>query len=244
MKNLAQMTMSLVLLAGAIEAHAVTIYSQDLNANDGGYTVSNTGPVLDPWTYSGAGPNGNWFTNGTDNLNLPGIPSSSALTSPTINVTTGGPLTLSFAHLYNVERDTVRWDGGAVFVSVNAGAFTQVPAASFTANGYDGIIEGNNALNGLSGFNGVSGSPAAFTPGAVNGTFLVSTASLGSFNAGDTLQLRFLGAWDEFAEGNLPNWEITSVQLEAAAVIPEPASALFGVLSLAALAKRRRAAKA
>ncbi len=228
-------------VAMASEANAVTVYSQDFNANDGGYTVSNTGPVADPWTYSGAGPNGNWFTNGTDNLNLPGIPSSSALTSPTINVTTGGPLTLSFLHRYNFEFDGIRWEGGAVFVSVNAGAFQYVPIANFLSNGYDGVLTGNTVLNGQQGFNGVSGFPGDTTPIGQNaGIFITSVASIGNFNVGDTLSVRFLGTWDEFAEGNLPNWEITTVTITGVDV-PEPATALFGVLSLAALARRRRA---
>ena len=226
--------------AMASQADAVTIHSQDFNANDGGYTVTNVGVVEDPWTYSGAGPNGSWFTNGTQNQNAP---TSSALTSPNINVTSAGPLTLSFLHRYNFEFDSVgnRWDGGAVFVSVNNGPFNQVPAGSFTTNGYDGVIAGNNALNGLSAFNSVSGFPGAETPlPANNGIFITSVATLGTFNLGDTIALRFLGAWDEFVEGNLPNWEITSLQLDTAASIPEPATALFGVLGLAALAHRRR----
>jgi hypothetical protein len=42
--------------------------------------------------------------------------------------------------------------------------------------------------------------------------FITSIASLGTFNQGDTISLQFLGAWDDCAQGTVPNWEIDSVQ--------------------------------
>lgn len=191
----------------------------DFNANNGGFTVSNTGPVEDPWTYNGGG--GTWLTNGTQGQ---GVPTSSALISPNIVVGLSGPATLSFSHRYSFEFDTVRWDGGQVRLSVNGGAFNPVPNANFSSNGYVGIIQGNNALTGQDGFNGDSA-------GYGSGSFINSVASLGVFNAGDILNVQFLGAWDEFAEGTNPNWEITSVAVATAT--PEPAT--IGLWSLLGL---------
>ena len=185
-------------------ALGVVIHDEDFSANDGGYTVANTGGPVGPWVYS----SGTWLANGSDNN---AAPSHSRLTSPAIAIPISGSVALSFEHRYSFESGL--WDAGAVFTSVNGGAFQQVPNASFSQNGYTGIgLIGNHDLNGGEGFNG--NSPGYGTP-----SLITSVASLGSLNAGDTLQVQFLGAWDEFAKGTEPNWELHSVQVNA---IPEP----------------------
>lgn len=110
-----------------------------------------------PWTYGGS----SWTTNGSDNL---GTTSHSRLTSPIFNAVDGGETRLFFVHRYSFGGDL--WDGGGVFVSINGGTFTQVPAASFLANGYTGTgLIGNHDLNRGEGFNGDS-------PGYGDGTLI------------------------------------------------------------------------
>ena len=71
------------------------------------------------------------------------------------------------------------------------------------------------------------------------GSFITSTASLGSLPAGSTVQLQFVGLWDNFTVGSLPNWEITSVSLVQ---VPEASTgaALLMAGILGASARRRR----
>ena len=60
--------------------------------------------------------------------------------------------------------------------------------------------------------------------------YISSVVQLGDFNAGDKVQIEFLGAWDEFArgapDGTVPNWEIDSVtvagQVTVVADLAEP----------------------
>lgn len=135
---------------------------------------------------------------------------ASRLNSPHFSVTTTGPVTLTFRHRYSFEADaTTRWDGGQVRLSVNGAEYVPVPLASFTANGYNNTVGGGSAPN-----NDLSGQDAftADSTGYGAGTFLTSTATLGLFNAGDTVSIQFLAAWDECSEGTEPNWEIDSVQ--------------------------------
>ena len=173
---------------------------EDFNGGDGGFTVTDAGNPEGPWTYDAG--LGTWFTNGSSSL---GAPSHSRLTSPTIDISGAGEAILSFVHRYSVEGDL--WDGMAVFVSLNGADFTQVLNDSFLSNGYTGFgLIGNHDLNGGEGYNGDS-------PGYASRTFITSNIDLGSLSAGDTLEVQFLGAWDEGAKGAEPNWEIDSVSV-------------------------------
>ena len=156
-----------------------------------------------------------------------GSPSHSRLTSPTFAVGATGPVQLRFRHRYSIEPD---WDGASAFVSVNGAPFTQVLAASYSLNGnnFFGLV-GNHDLNGGEGFNGNS-------PGYDAGNFITSIATLGSLNSGDTVAIQFLGAWDEFARGSLPNWEINSVTVTD---IPEPSAILLLLVGLFGMLMRR-----
>ena len=194
MKKILFTFLGLVLLLGmAIPAAMVTA------ANDGGFSVVNTGPVENPWVYDVS--SGSWYTDGTKSQ---ATPTSSELISPQIPISNDGPLTLFFDHLYSFEYDGTRWDGGQVRISVNGDSF--LPVTNFTQNGYTGIITGNNVLKDEPGFNENS---AGFPT-----SYITSVADLpGPFSAGDTLQIEFLGAWDEYVKGSLPNWEIDQIQI-------------------------------
>ena len=207
-----------MIACAALSAHtarAAILLSEDFNSGDGGFTVSNTGPVEGPWTYDTGG--GSWGCHGGPSCVGP---YSSALTSPAIPVGSTAPVTLSFDHRYSFEYDGwTRWDGGQVRLSVTGGAFAPVPGSAFSANGYVGIIEGNNVLNGQDGFNDDS-------PGYSNPAMITSVAGLGSFSPGDTIQVQFLGGWDECAQGIEPNWEIDAVtvigQTPSGNMVPVP----------------------
>jgi hypothetical protein len=215
--HIAGMAVVLLTIASA-PVQAALVYTENFNSGDGGYIVVNSGPIsaTNGWVYDGSS---TWSANGEDNL---GTPSDSRLNSPLINVNTTAPLTLTFDHRYSFESGLL--DGGAVFLSVNGGPYTQVPTSAFTENGYTGIgLIGNHDLINSDGFNGDS-------PGYAAGDLITSTASLGSFGIGDTLSIQFLGAWNEFAKGTEPNWQIDSIAITSPDALPEPAS--FFLLAL------------
>ncbi|MCA9264763.1 MAG: PEP-CTERM sorting domain-containing protein [Planctomycetales bacterium] len=199
----------------------------DFTASDSGFTVTSDGNVEGPWEWTaGTG----WTVDGSANL---GSPSHSRLTSPELTVDATGDTPISFTHRYSIEGDL--WDGAALMVSVNGGAFTQIPDSAFLLNGYTGFgLIGNHALSGGEGFNGDS-------PGYAAGEQIVSVA-VGSYNSGDKIQVQFLGAWDEFAQGSLPNWHISRVDI-GNVVVPEPNSlglVTFGALGLLLRSRRRK----
>jgi hypothetical protein len=198
----------------------------DFNSNNGGFTSSLVSASFDgPWAYSAG--TGSWITEGQGPENA--HPNTTDLASPPVVLNSSGVVTLSFDHRWAMEGG--QWDGGAVYVSVNAGLLSPVPAASFTLNGYNGTVLANSAsaLAGQSAFIETSAGHAA-------GTFLTSVANLGSFNAGDSISVHFRAAYDTNTTGGSPDWEITSVT-----IVPEPgAFALVGLSLLAGVGRRRR----
>ncbi|HSP41341.1 MAG TPA: hypothetical protein VLO11_00580, partial [Luteolibacter sp.] len=127
----------------------------------------------------------------------------SYLESPSVAVTATGAVTLTFSHRYNFE-DT--WDGGAVYVSVDGGAFVKVPLTSFTANGYNGTAQASVWAVDDEIFTGQS------TDWSVP-TLITSVADLGSLNAGQTVAVEFRGGWDSVNFPAAPNWEIATVTI-------------------------------
>jgi hypothetical protein len=185
------------------------LYTQDFVADNGGYTVANVGTLAGPWIYNAG--TGTWSANGHGD-NSPGV--ASLLNSPAITVSKDGFVKLTFTHRYNFEDATTFYDAGQIRLSVNGGNYTTVPAANFSSNGYAaGPIVGTGILNGQRGFTGQS---AGYTNG-----FITSIASLGAFQAGDTLSVQFAGAWDEgFVQLPSPNWEIDKLSLEDGIAVP------------------------
>jgi hypothetical protein len=175
----------------------------------GGYRVSNLNAPGAPWSYDPA--TGAWSCH--DQPGCAAAPRSSRLTSPTFTVTSPGAITLTFTHRHSFEADTTRWDGGQVRMSVNRGPYVAVPLASFTAGGYNGTVGGdavpNTEITGQDAFVGTS-------DGHATASYITSSATLGTFNAGDLVSVRFLAAWDDCTEGALPNCEVKTVQLSPA----------------------------
>lgn len=199
-----------VLLPAAVRGQ---VYYEDFTGGDGGYTVTNgigAGVPDTPWIFS----SGTWFTNGAGNAAVV----NSALDSPLISVPSAGKLSLGFAHRYDFEDDgTTLWDGGQVQVSVNGSPFKPVIAQQFIDGGYrtDKLILGNSPP--LTGQYGFASKSLDYDSGALN----ASVANLGAFSAGDTLQLRFMAAWDECCGPAGPQWQIGPVAVEYDNSLPD-----------------------
>ncbi|OYT19425.1 MAG: hypothetical protein CCU26_11645 [Nitrospira sp. UW-LDO-01] len=225
-------------ITGSIPSPAAAFFSVDFNANDGGFTQSTVNPLgaspSAPWTHGstvGVGGSGGWTAGPEEGQ---GNPVEHLLTSPVISLADSGAVSLSFDHRYSFEDG---WDGGQVLVSLNGGTFAPVSGASFTQNGYTGTIQPNDDWGYTDDMNGL----AVFTGEAA--TFGSSLANLGSFNAGDTLQVRFRGGWDWNGIGTDPSlgWQIDNMAL-AVNPVPLPAAVwLFGsgVIGLGAMARRK-----
>ncbi len=187
---------------GSLPTPVVEFVSKNFAANDGGFTVENSDKVPPgPWVYDAAG--GLWSADGGESACTG--PYNSRLISPAFVVPETEEVTLDFTHRYSFEGDG--WDGGQVRISVNGGAFTPVPADNFTANGYaTRLIQGSGILNGQRAFN-------ADSPGYAAGTFITSSAILGSFKKNDTIVVQFVGGWDDCSTGSVPGWVIKNIKL-------------------------------
>lgn len=195
------------LLLGHTTAWAVpSVGLIDFNASPGDFTVVSTNNPGGPWAYDAVG--GTWSAFDTNDCGAVAF-RSSRLNSPILTVPAAGSVTLRFNHRYSFEADTTRWDAGQLRISVNGGAYVAVPSASFTANGYNDTVGGaavpNSELAGQFAFTAQS---ADYDVGA----YITSVATLGPFNANDTLSIQFLGAWDDCSQGSVPNWEIDRVE--------------------------------
>jgi hypothetical protein len=178
----------------------------DFNVGPGDFTVVSTNNPGGPWAYDTVG--GTWSAFDTNDCGAVAF-RSSRLNSPILTVPAAGSVTLSFNHRFSFEADTTRWDAGQLRISVNGGAYVTVPSASFTANGY------NDTVGGAAVPNSELAGQFAFTAQSADydfGAYITSVATLGTFNANDTLSIQFLGAWDDCSQGSVPNWEIDRVE--------------------------------
>lgn len=187
---------------GVLPSTAINFVNQSFASVDGGFTVINTDPEPPgPWLYDAA--SGTWTAEGS--VDGCGGPYDSRLNSAEYVVPVAQAVTLSFSHRYSFEAD--RWDGGQVLISVNGGGFTNVPAANFTANGYaPGVIQGNGVIKDQRAF-------MENSPGYAEGTFITTTAILGTFAQNDKIVVQFLGAWDDCSKGLSPSWVIKDLKL-------------------------------
>ena len=182
-------------------AGAVDLLDEDFSANDGGFVQEATGNTPIPSIYNSG--SGTWSMEGDDSG-----PATNTITSLPIAVPTTHEIQVSFDHRYSIEGGN--WDGAGLQISIDGGAFTNVPSSAFEQNGYTNPLPliGNHVLIGLDGF-------STDSAGYGDGTFITSIAKVGVVEAGSSIQVRFVGAFDEGAKGpGNPNWEIDSVKVE------------------------------
>ena len=219
MKTIGLLTALALFAIASVASGAGPLLSENFNSGNGGFTVSTPIAYDGPWVYSAG--TGSWREDGQQADN--GHPNTSSLSSPVVNVPNAGVVTVTFAHRYSFEFDGTRWDGGQLLVSVNGGAFTTVPDASFMQNGYGGNTVASNSVSAL------AGQPAFTAESSGYATdFLTSRAVLGVLNAGDTVRVQFLAASDTNTRGTVPNWEIDSVVVATLDDVTKPGDPIVG----------------
>jgi hypothetical protein len=125
------------------------------------------------------------------------------LTSPSMPITASAAV-VSFRNHYDTESG---WDGGALEISVNGGAFQDIITAGgrFIENGYNGTLGAgtNNPLANRATWSGFS-----------NG-YLNSSAQLPASAAGQNVQLRWRFGADDNTVGQGPNpgWYVDGVKV-------------------------------
>jgi Zn-dependent metalloprotease len=136
-----------------------------------------------------------------------------SIVSPAIDVPADGTSPrLSFDHYVATEAG---WDGGNVKISVDGGAFTELPESAYVFNGPNGTLETAEAGN----TNPMAGQ-AAWTgtdPGGATGSWGTSVVDLAAagVEAGSSVQLRF----DLGRDGcnGVDGWYVDNVEVEACA---------------------------
>ncbi|HKP67812.1 MAG TPA: M36 family metallopeptidase [Pyrinomonadaceae bacterium] len=155
----------------------ITFVNSTLNAD----TASNSAFALDPITVGG----------GTD------------LTSPSTAITSAAA-TVSFRNRYDTESG---WDGGALEISINGGAYQDIITAGgrFITNGYNGSL-GAGANNPLANRQAWSGN---------SGGYVTTTVQLPAAAAGQNVQFKWrFGADDNTAgQGPNPGWYVDTIRV-------------------------------
>ena len=216
-------------LATVLPASASTIFEEDFNSSNGGFTVENSTIIpTTPWAYSSG--TGSWMADGSEGGDQGGV--TSILVSPLINISASGETMLGFTHRFSFESG---WDGGVLEISVDGGTPALLSMSAFTLNGYNFTNpEGTFTIPEYMDTDVFSGDSAGYS----SNEFIVSTADLGILDAGSTVQIRWLALWDNFATGTVPNWEVSGVTLNQ---VPETSTGLIAMLSgIVSLAVRRR----
>lgn len=222
--------LALVALPLMAASAAAQTNNYDFTVGPQGWSASGSGAAVWSWGSTGAGGNG-WFTNGQASVN------TTFLLSPVLAVGANGLVTGSFVHRFQLESG---FDGGQLQFSVNGGAFNTVPQDHVFGTTYNATISSSfsSSIGGQRAFSGTSTGFA--TPAFVTSTFTLGTGSspfsTGSdfaFTSGDTVQLRFLGAWDSSVDAGDPNWHIQSASITLPAAVPEPTTLALGALGMA-----------
>ena len=102
-------------------------------------------------------------------------------------------------------------------MSINGGAFTQIPASAFVFNPYNGTLAATNPLDGEPGFTGTDGGE----PTGSWGTTIIDLAKLG-VKAGDQMRLRLDMGRDGC--GGLDGWYVDNITVTSCDAVSKLAS--------------------
>lgn len=188
--------------------------SKIVSTSEFAFTIEDRPPgsVTNPSTFSVSvdGIRAGWQVQGGEGV------INGSITSPAVAIPSAGPVELTVRHRYNFEGDYTpgnAYDGGVIQISINGGEFVTLDNANFSQNGYyDSPIIGTGPLNGSPAFNGLS-------PGFASGALISSVATIPGVNAGDSVSVRFFGAWDEGYNTDGIDWEIAGLTLKAGATV-------------------------
>lgn len=134
-----------------------------------------------------------------------------SLVSPSLFVSTGTPLVVTFQQRYVFEfSDATNWDGGVIEISTDGGS-SWTDAGASVSPGYGGTITNasGNPLGGRSGWVGTSAGYPAFT---------FTTLDLGTSYAGQTVLIRFRHGAD--AGVGAPGWWVDNVAVTGVTAPP------------------------
>ena len=169
----------------------------------GGWGVTNVGSASEEWDYGQLSPTatsgpGSWSSGVYGFATLPDSSyvnnMDTELLTPVYNIPAGASARLTFDHWMCAESN---YDGGAVFISVNNGTFTQfdpsVTGPGQTSTWYDGTIGtfASHSLAGLAVFNG----RGSGTCGQATTTWQTKTGNLTQYQ-GSSVQFKFIFATD------------------------------------------------
>ena len=180
----------------------VTVYSEDFESGDGGWTHS-AGQGSDTWTLSSSNPHsGSMAFHADDVASI----SDQYLVSPAIVLPSGqSPLTFQFWNYQEMEDGGAGcYDGGILEVSADGGSTWDYLNSELLTDPYDGPIDGG-FQNPLIGFDAWCGDPQAY---------LNSIVDIDAY-AGQSVQFRFRLGTDSSVSH--PGWDVDDVTVQACA---------------------------
>lgn len=147
-------------------------------------------------------------------------PGNGTLTSPIFEVKTRDYVGGSFLHSFNLD---LFYDGGQVYLSKNGGPWTYLQNSRFGGRDYDWVSSVSSTwMKNSDAFSGVYAGQTTFNLGA--------SQYADVYNAGDTLQLRFIGAFSANAPSPDSYWQIASFTMNNVRLAAVPESAAVSLL--------------
>jgi Zn-dependent metalloprotease len=193
-----------------------TVYTEDFEDGLAGWAseaqIVYPGGFSDPWLADNTPPGGHTggTARGVDDdegacTEAAGdISSRDSIISPVITMPTQVTAPkLSFEHYVATEGG---YDGGNVKVSINGGAFTQIPQSAFVFNPYNSTLLATNPLGGQTGFTGTDG-------GEPSGSWGTTIVNLGAIGVTGGTQVRLRLDMGRDGCGGLDGWYVDNIKV-------------------------------
>ena len=196
-------------------AHAVLF---DFSSGDGGFEPDKSSGDAPEWNYTGLA----WETPGVDEWEY------NDLTSPVLTVDVDGDAVISLEHEYNFFEPEDFIDGGVLEARIIGRPFSIITPLG----GYPVSNSGDDECSAVGEpcWSGDSGGP------------IIDTLIISGLNAGDLLQVRLRGEWEEDDVVSSTNWRIAWMDINFIAV-PEPTILALMGLGLTGIGCGRRRRK-